>query len=233
MISLLGTGIAIGGVVVLARFVWFWPAAYIPLWLLPRLRAKEGGYPDPRAVFLAGWCGVRGAVSLAAALALPRTLPSGAPFPGLAAIEAAVLVTIVVTLIGQGSTLGLLVRWLRLPGDPTTETETRKAREAMLAAGIARLDAFCTEASCPIAVYRYRDVMADRLAELRELEESERKHATRRLEVSREVRRAVWQAETTELLRLRDAGEINDQDHQGLQLEIDREHADLLAPQQG
>jgi hypothetical protein len=49
--------------------------------------------------------------------------------------------------------------------------------------------------------------MADRLAELRELEESERKHAMRRLEVSREVRRAVWQAETAELLRLRDAGE--------------------------
>jgi CPA1 family monovalent cation:H+ antiporter len=140
----------------------------------------------------------------------------------------AVLVTIVVTLIGQGSTFGLLARWLRLPSDPTTESETRKAREAMLTAGIARLDAFCTQESCPIAVYRYRDAMADRLAELRELEESERKHALRRLEVSREVRRAVWQAETAELLRLRDAGEINDSDHQGLQLEIDREHTDLV-----
>jgi hypothetical protein len=101
----------------------------------------------------------------------------------------------------------------------------------MLAAGIARLDAFCSEESCPIAVYRYRDVMSDRLAEIRELEVSERKHATRRLAVSREVRRAVWQAETSELLRLRDAGDINDQDHQSLQLEIDREHADLSFPQ--
>jgi CPA1 family monovalent cation:H+ antiporter len=227
--SLLGMGLAVGAVVVLARVVWFWPAAYIPLWLFPKLRAREGGYPDPRAVTLAGWCGVRGAVSLAAALALPRALPGGAPFPGRAAIEAAVLVTIVLTLIGQGATIGLLVRWLRLPSDPTTEEETRKARESMLAAGIARLDAFCTEQSCPIAVYRYRDVMVDRLAELRELEESERKHATRRLEVSRDVRRAVWEAETAELLRLRDAGEINDHDHQNLQLEIDREHSDLIA----
>jgi hypothetical protein len=97
----------------------------------------------------------------------------------------------------------------------------------MLVAGIARLDKFCEERSCPLAVHRYRDVMADRLAELRELEESERKHAARRLEVSREVRRAVWQAETDELLRLRDAGRINDGDHQNLQLELDREHADL------
>jgi CPA1 family monovalent cation:H+ antiporter len=227
MSHLLKTGLVISAVVVIARFIWFWPAAYIPLWLFPRLRVKEGGYPPPQAVFLAGWCGVRGAVSLAAALSLPLTLPGGAPFPGRAEIETAVLVTIVVTLIGLGSTLAPLASWLRLPIDPSTEDETRKAREAMLAAGIARLDAFCTDQSCPVAVYRYRDVMADRLAELRELEESERKHATRRLEVSREVRRATWQAEAAELLRLRDVGEINDRVHQDLQLELDREHGDL------
>jgi len=229
MPALLSTGLLIAGVVVLARFVWFWPAAYVPLWLFPRLRAREGGYPHPRAVVLAAWCGVRGAVSLAAALALPRTLPSGAPLPGLDVIDAAVLVTIAVTLLGQGSTLGPLLRWLRLPADPTTEDETRKAREAMLAAGVARLDEFCHEERCPVAVFRYRDAMTDRLAELRELEESERQHATRRLEVSREVRRAVWHAESNELLRLRDAGEINDRDHQELQLELDREHADMTA----
>jgi len=225
--SLLGVAIVVSAVVVLARFVWFWPAAYIPLWLFPRLRAKEGGYPDPRIVFLGGWCGVRGAVSLAAALALPLTLPDGTAFPGRAEIETAVLVTIVVTLLGLGATLGPVASWLRLPNDPTTEDETRRAREAMLAAGIARLDAYCTDKSCPIAVYRYRDVMIDQLAELRELDESERKHATRRLEVSREVRRATWQAESAELLRLRDAGEINDRVHQDLQLELDREHSEL------
>ena len=178
-------------------------------------------------MLLGGWCGVRGAISLAAALALPRVLPDGTPFPGRAEVQTAVLVTIVVTLIGQGSTLGPLVRWLGMPSDPTTEAETQKAREAMLVAGIARLDEFCNEDRCPPAVFRYRDVMVDQLAELRELEESARKHASRRLAVSREVRRAVWQAETAELLRLRDAGKINDGDHQNLQLELDREHTDL------
>jgi CPA1 family monovalent cation:H+ antiporter len=227
--TLLATGVVVSGVVILARFLWIWPAAYIPLWIFPRLREREGGYPAPRGVVLAAWCGVRGAVSLAAALALPRALPSGAKFPGLDAIEAAVLVTIAVTLLGQGSTIGLLLRRLRLPSDPTTEEETRKAREAMLAAGIARLDEFCNEEKCPVAVFRYRDTMTDRLAELAELEQSAREHATRRLAVSREVRRAVWQAESNELLRLRDAGEINDRDHQELQLDLDREHADLVA----
>jgi len=229
MSRLLGMGLAIGATVILARLIWFWPATYLPLWLLPRLRAKEGGYPGPRAVTLASWCGVRGAVSLAAALALPHVLPGGAPFPGRAQIEAAVLVTIVVTLIGQGSTLGLLVRWLKLPSALATEKEMRKARGAMLAAGIKRLDEFCTDESCPIAVYRFRDTMADQLAELLARDEAEQRQAARRLEVSHEVRRAVRQAETEELLRLRDTGEINDRTHQDLQLRLDREHADMDA----
>lgn len=226
--DLLVFGLAVGAVVVVARLVWFWPAAYLPLWLSPRLRARERGYPPARAVALGAWCGVRGAVSLAAALALPWALPDGSPFPGRIAIEAAVLMTILVTLFGQGATVAPLVRMLRLPDDATTEEETRRAREAMLGAGIARLDAFCSDKSCPIAVYRYRDLMSDRLSELRAIEESERHHATRRLEVSRAVQRAVYEAESAELLRLRDAGEINDVDHQDLQLELDREHAELV-----
>lgn len=226
--GLLFAGLAVGAVVVVARLVWFWPAAYIPLWLFPRLREREGGYPAPAAVVLAQWCGVRGAVSLAAALAIPPMLPNGSPFPGHAIIQVSALVTILITLFGQGATVGALVRWLRLSSDAATGAETRQAREAMLVAGIERLDAFCSEESCPIAVYRYRDALTDRLAELRAIDESERRHATRRLEISREVRRAVWQAETAELLRLRDAGRMNDRDHQDLQLEIDREHADLV-----
>jgi len=68
--------------------------------------------------------------------------------------------------------------------------------------------------------------MTDQLAELRALDESERTQAARRREVSRDVRRAVWEVQTAELLRLRDAGSINDAAHQELQLELDREHAD-------
>ena len=225
----LGNGLAIAVVVVIARLAWFWPAAYIPLWLLPRLRAKEGGYPPPQAVLLGGWCGVRGAVSLAAALALPAALPGGEPFPGRTQIETIVLVTIVVTLVGQGWTLTPLARWLRLPSDPTSDGEIRGAREAILAAGVARLDAFCSEKSCPLAVYHYRAAMTDRLAELRALDDSERAKASRRIEISRSVRQAVWEAQSAELLRLRDGDSINDRTHQDLQLELDREHADLFS----
>ena len=214
-------GLSIAAVVILSRIVYIWPAAYVPLWFSKRFRQKEGGYPPALGVTIAGWCGVRGAVSLAAALALPLDVP------GRAEIESAVLLTILITLIGQGATLEPLVRILKVPVEPTSEDERRKAREAMLTAGIARLDAFCNDKSCPIDVYRYRDAMNDRLQELRELDESERRRAARRLAVSREVRLAVWEAESSALLSLRDTGGINDRCYQDLQLELDREHTGL------
>src|SRR5882672_5282908 len=72
--GIIGSALLISATVIAARFVWVFPGAYLPLWLSPRLRRREGGYPSPRAVILASWCGVRGAVSLAAALSVPATL---------------------------------------------------------------------------------------------------------------------------------------------------------------
>jgi len=220
---ILPIALGVSAAVIVARAVWIFPGAYLPLLLLPRQREREGGYPDPRAVTLAAWCGVRGAVSLAAALALPAVLSDGAAFPGRPALVACTLVVILVTLLGQGLTLPALVRALGLRRDEATEEDLRRAREAVLAAGIARLDAYCSEESCPIAVYRFRDAMEDQLAELKAEDKAERERATQRLSVSREVRRAVHEAQSKELLRLRDAERINDMTHQELQLELDRE----------
>jgi monovalent cation/hydrogen antiporter len=225
--GIVGSALLVSLAVILARFVWIFPGAYLPLWLWPRLRRREGGYPSPRGVLLAAWCGVRGAVSLAAVLSVPATLPDGSPFPGRAAIIACTLVVILVTLIGQGVTLLPLVRWLGLSDADPTDTEVRRARESMLSAGIARLDAFCSEASCPIAVYRLRDAMSDQLASLQEEDAMVRAQAQQRLAVAHEVRRAVYQAQTAALLSLRDQGMVNDRVHQELQLDLDRASADL------
>jgi CPA1 family monovalent cation:H+ antiporter len=219
--------LTVGVAVIGARLVWMFPAAYLPLWLSQRLRRREGGYPDPRSLILVSWCGVRGAVSLAAALSVPVLLRDGTPFPGRPEIIACTLVVIVVTLIGQGLTLGPLVRGLGVSDADPTDLEVRRAREAMLAAGIARLDAYCTEESCPIAIYRLRDAMSDQLISLQAEDESARSEALRRLEVASEVRRAVYAAKTDALLTLRDGGALNDRVHQQLQLDLDRANADL------
>jgi len=225
--GILGSALGISAAVIAARFVWIFPGAYLPLWLLPRLRRFEGGYPDPRAVLLGAWCGVRGAVSLAAALSIPLALRDGTAFPGRAEIVTCTLVVILVTLIGQGLTLLPLVRRLGLSDADPTDVEVLSAREAMLNAGIARLDAFCSEESCPISVYRLREAMADQLASLKTDDAVVRSEALRRLDVAREVRRAVYQAKTGALLSLRDRGGLNDRAHQELQLDLDRENADV------
>jgi len=220
------SALLISAAVIVARFVWIFPGAYLPLWLWPRLRRREGGYPSPRAVVLASWCGARGAVSLAAAMSMPMMLSDGRPFPGRAEIVACTLVVILVTLVGQGVTLLPLVRRLGLSDRDPTEAEVRRAREAMLSAGIARLDAFCSEKSCPVAVYRLRDAMSDQLASLRDEDSLERAQALRRLTVAGDVRRAVYRAQSDALLALRDQGAVNDKIHQELQLDLDRANAE-------
>ena len=227
--GIVGVALATSLAVIAARIVWIFPLAYAPLWLSARLRRREGGYPDIRSVTVGAWCGARGAVSLAAALSIPVLLKDGTPFPGRAEIIACTLVVILVTLIGQGMTLLPLVRHLGLSDAEATDAEIRRAHEAMLSAGIARLDAFCSEQSCPLAVHRLRDAMSDQLASLQNEDAAERASALERLAVDSEVRRAVYQAQTETLLALRDHGSVNDRLHQELQLHLDRSNADLRA----
>jgi len=213
-----------------ARFAWMLPMAYLPLRFLPRLRAVEGGYPPLRNVLLASWCGVRGSVSLAAALALPTHVAGGAPFPGRETIVFVTLGVVLITLFAQGLTLGPLVRYLRIEAGAETAAELRGARELVLQAGIARLDEFCSEVACPLSVHHLRAAMQDELSSLHERDEAERLRARQRLEVSRDVRAAVHAAQSRALLALRDGERINDRLYTSLQLELDRLQAASAAP---
>ncbi len=221
--NLIVAGLVLALVVIVLRILWIFPAAYLPLMLSPRLRAREGGLPAWRAVVLTSWCGVRGIVALAAALAIPMTLDDGTPFPGRDALLACALCVILVTLFVQGATLGPLVTALGLQGDDDTDAEVRAAREHLLEAGIRRLDAFCSETSCPLSVHHWRTSMADELVSLRDGDEDQRTQARGRLTVNRDVRRAVAESQARELLMLRDTGRINDSTYLDLQLELDRQ----------
>lgn len=215
-------GLAVGGAVIAVRMLWCWPSAYLPLWLSAKVRSREGGYPPASGVLVVSWCGVRGAVSLAAALALPEVIDSERAFPGRDEVIACTFAVILMTLFLQGGTLFGLVGLLGLRDDGTTAAEMRQARERLLEAGIGRLDAFCSENSCPVAVHRFREAMVDELASLRADDAAERSRAAQRLAVSREVRVAVVQAQETALLRLRDQGVVDDLAYNGLLLELDR-----------
>jgi CPA1 family monovalent cation:H+ antiporter len=222
----LQAALLVSAAVIVTRIVWMFPGAYLPLYLSKRLREHEGGYPRVQSVALASWCGVRGVVSLAAALSLPRFMDDGSPFPGRDMVIACTLVVILVTLIAQGLTLQPLIQMLGLRADEDTAQEVRSAREAVLTAGLARLDEYCSETSCPISVHHWRTLMADELVTLRDADTESSRQAATRLAVSNEVRREVAKSQERALLLLRDTGRINDNTYLELQLELDRAHVE-------
>lgn len=113
--------------VTLIRIVWVFAAAYVPRWMSPKLRARDP-YPKWQHVAIVGWTGMRGVVSLAAALALPLTTNNNLPFPGRDLILVMTFVVILATLVGQGLTLPGLIRWLGVKDDGLNEMEERDAR---------------------------------------------------------------------------------------------------------
>jgi CPA1 family monovalent cation:H+ antiporter len=122
--------------VILVRIVWVFPATYLPRLLSPNLRRRDP-CPPWRHVAIVAWTGMRGVVSLAAALAVPLTLRNGSPFPGRELILFLTFVVIVATLVVQGLSLPLVIRWLGVQDDRSMEREERDAR---LKANYAALD---------------------------------------------------------------------------------------------
>jgi NhaP-type Na+/H+ or K+/H+ antiporter len=109
-------------VVIVARFVWVYPAIYLPRRLSPALARRDPLPPWQWAFFLA-FVGVRGVVSLAAALAIPLTTQVGTPFPYRDLILFVTLGVFVVTVVGQGLPLPGIVRWLGLGSQAADERE--------------------------------------------------------------------------------------------------------------
>ena len=121
-------------VVIVTRFIWVYPAVYLPRWLSPSL-ARRDPLPPWQWIFFLGFVGVRGVVSLAAALAIPLTTAAGAPFPDRDLILFVTFGVIVVTLIGQGSLLPRVVAgsaWRSTPptnGSASTRPSLPRGRE--------------------------------------------------------------------------------------------------------
>ena len=125
-------------VIIVARFAWVYPATYLPRFLNKRLRERDP-YPSWQRVFVIAFTGVRGAVSLAAALALPYTLANGAAFPNRDLILFISFSTILITLLGTGLLLPAVVRWLGVASDGRSELVAE--HEAEIAARREALDA--------------------------------------------------------------------------------------------
>jgi CPA1 family monovalent cation:H+ antiporter len=143
--DLLWWAAAITLTVVLARWLWVYPAAWIPRRLSRRIRERDP-MPTVAQLALVSWSGMRGGVSLAAALAIPLTTDAGEPFPGRDLILFLTFCVILATLVVQGLTLPAVIRLLRLEDDGLDDArEEAQARIHAATAALLRLEELETE----------------------------------------------------------------------------------------
>jgi NhaP-type Na+/H+ or K+/H+ antiporter len=202
--ALLGYSLLVSLTVVVVRFAWVFAVLQAPKWLLGRMSSWRGG------VFVS-WAGMRGAVSLAAALALPLQTDAGDPFPGRDLVLFLTFAVILFTLVVMGLTLPLVIAWLGLEDDGVEDREDAEARIQGAAAALARLEELVGEdwvredtAERLRGAYRFR---TNRFrARLDDGDDGSIE--SRSLDYQR-LRRELLDAERTALLELRRAGIIS------------------------
>ena len=214
--------------VIVIRIVWVYPATYLPRLLFKSIRRRDP-YPPWRQVTVVAWTGMRGVVSLAAALAVPFTIHNGAPFPGRALILFLTFVVILATLVLQGLTLPLLIRRLGIQDDRSMEKEEREARLNANKAALGRLNEIAERDPAKAdALQRLRVEYEDHI---RQLEGVEPWTAGTPLRLfSSEYERLSYEAlkvERISIIKLRDADVISDEVLRRIQRDIDLAEARL------
>jgi Na+/H+ antiporter len=225
--ELVGWGLLISAVVILVRLVWGFTVVYI-IRALDRLSWLHARRTNWRQRMVIGWAGMRGSVALAAALAIPLTTDAGARFPERDLLIFLAFAVIFVTLVGQGLTLGPLIRRLGVEDDGTEGAEEVRARIRIAEAAIERLDEIAGDGWAREdtlervrGLYDYRRRRFSATADGDGVEYEERTGAYRRLMYE------LFDAQREELLAMRNAREISDEVRRRVERELDLEETRL------
>jgi CPA1 family monovalent cation:H+ antiporter len=222
---LVGDAAIVGTVTIGVRLAYVPIAAYLPRLLSRRLRERDP-YPPWQFVAVVSWTGMRGIVSLALALALPLTLPSGEPFPQRAVIIVISFAVILVSLLVQALSLPWLIRVLRIEDDGADLREEREALIQASRASLARLDEIDnTVVIHPQLLERVRAPYEERLTRLttEAREDPECKLTEGEAAAYRRLRSEALAAEREAVVALRNQGKIGEEVLRGVQEALDLE----------
>jgi CPA1 family monovalent cation:H+ antiporter len=211
--------------VIVVRILWVFTATYLPRWLIPSLRARDPSPPWRFPAFIA-WNGMRGAVTIAAALLIPLETDAGVPFPDRDLIVFFEFTVVLGTLVLQGLTLPALIRALRLEADDGgAEAEEIRARMHAAEAALERLDELVSEswvledtAERVRAQYQFR---IDRFS-ARADPDGDGKIEKRSLKFQR-LRRELIEVERHTVVEMRNTGEISDEVMRRVERDLDLE----------
>jgi monovalent cation/hydrogen antiporter len=224
---------AVVATVIATRMLFVYPFTIVARLLRRRFpRERRTAQPDFRVAGLLGWSGMRGSVSLAAALAIPLTTEAGDPFPGRDLVIFLAYAVILATVVGQGLTLGKLIEWAGVYDDEeTTAEQEARARIAAATAALERLDELREEewvreetqarvrAGYDFRIRRFAARIDD--ADDGQIEEGSQAY--------QHLRRKVLEAERAEIIRQRNRGAITDDIMRRLERDLDLEDARLDA----
>jgi CPA1 family monovalent cation:H+ antiporter len=214
--------------VIVVRFIWVFPATYLPRKLFPSI-ARQDPSPPYGVVTALGWMGMRGIVSLAAALSIPLSLPSGQPFPFRSLLIFLTYAVILATLVLPATTLPALMRRLGVRDDGENRREEVAARLALNEAIMREIESLRREGELPSEMLtrsagRYQRRIETLQSNLEEKPFSPLFDEDRLL---RRLMRRLLEAERRELAGLRGRAAIHDEVFFNLSRELDIEEARL------
>ena len=228
---LIGYAMLISALVIVVRFVWVFAATYLPRWLSKRLRKRDPA-PSWRQVTIVAWTGMRGVVSLAAAMALPSMVLNSTAAGQDLAVDLIIFFTfavILVTLVLQGLTLPLLIRAMKVVDGGETDREEREARLKANLAAMARLAELEENKKFGADLLQHLRVeYEDRVRQLETFDEHEAHPANRLFSTEyQDLQHDALEVERRTILRLRNERVINDHALRRIQRDIDLAEARL------
>jgi Na+/H+ antiporter len=231
---LLEYGVGFSLAIIALRMAWVYGETYIAYAMrrwVQRLEVKE---PDPRQLFVIGWGGMRGVLSLAAAVSLPYVLPGGGMFRQRSMIIYLAFCLIVATLVLQGLTLPWLIRSLGLSTSGSTNNEEQEARRAMLREALVHLDRKRSKNRDQSAMFGELIASYQRRLDAMPAEREEPAQGLRDQTRRNDAILAAVQVEREVLIGLRNEGRIDDEVLRTLQRELDfaesRVHTGSILP---
>jgi monovalent cation/hydrogen antiporter len=227
---LLMYGAVFSAFLILLRLVWIFPGVHLAYLIRRRLLHQKENSPPLRQVFVVGWTGMRGVISLAAAIALPQVIANGAQFTQRNLIIFLAFSVILVTLVLQGLTLPPLIRALGLARGSEADPEENEARREIIQAALTHLSQ-AREKDAPEFAEVYRDLAQhyhERLATLTIAGEGSEDGLNpglfrRSVDLTREILRIKRQT----AVQLRNRGRINDDLLRRLERELDLDETRL------
>jgi len=224
---LLFYGAIVSAAVILGRIIWVYPGAYLPR-LSKKVRETE---PETniRLVTIVAWSGMRGVVSLAAALALPLMIEGSKPFPNRDLIIFLTFCVIFSTLVLQGLTLRPLIKWMGVKTDGSEHEHEQKARMQIASSVIEHIEENLSLGMSDEVLNQIKSKYEMRIERLRP--EQARKMNSEQIEQFHQLQKDLLQIERKMVIDLRRKGAIGDEVLRKIEYELDLEETRLILEQ--